>query len=262
MQPHTRLAIALLLFSPLAGVAQPGADASTLLARVESAYENLQYDEAESLARSALSRFEAFNSDQLIRLHSTLALILFSKGEALEAAEQFRGALTLNPNLQLDPQLVSPVTLSFFEETKASFVREREAPGTPAQSVRYVQVYDQRPAATLRSAVLPGWGQRYKGSGTKGWVMTGAWVAAIGGATAAHIQRQNAQDAYLAETDPDLVADRYDTYNTWHKVRGGLFVGAAAVWLYSAVDALTSGGPPSSLQVSPTPSGISIGYRF
>ena len=262
MRSQIRFLFGLLLFSPLALSAQTGADPATLLSRVESAYENLDYDEAEGLARTALSRFDAFTPDQLIRLHTTLALILYSRGEELEAAEQFRGALTLNPGLQLDPLLVSPVTLAFFEEARAAFVREQDVEDTPTESVRYIQLPDMRPAATLRSAVLPGWGQRYKGDGTKGWAITGLWAASLGGAAAAHFRRQDARDAYLAETDPALVADRYDTYNTWHKARGGLLVGAAVVWAYAAIDALSSGGPQSSLQVFPTPSGFSIGLRF
>lgn len=251
-----------ILLLPATLCAQPAADPATLVERVESAYENLAYDDAEALARNALARFEAFSPDQLIRLHTTLALILYARGEELEAAEQFRGALTLSPDLRLDPLLVSPVTLAFFEETKAAFVRERNVEDSPEVAIRYIQLYDERPAATWRSAVLPGWGQRYKGEGAKGWVMTGLWVATLGGAAVAHIQRQDARNVYLAETDPALVADRFDTYNTWHKARGGLLIGAMAVWVYAAVDALTSGGPQSSLQISATPSGISIGLRF
>ena len=262
MRGLMRFFVGFILLLPATLCAQPAADPATLVERVESAYENLAYDDAEALARDALARFEAFTPDQLIRLHTTLALILYARREELEAAEQFRGALTLNPDLQLDPLLVSPVTLAFFEETKAVFVREREDGDAPTGSIRYVQLHDERPAATWRSALLPGWGQRYKGEGAKGWVMTGLWVATLGGAAAAHIQRQDARDAYLAETDPALVADRFDTYNTWHKARGGLLIGAVAVWAYAAVDALTSGGPQSSLQVSPTPSGFSIGLRF
>ena len=254
--------VGFILLLPATLCAQPAADAAILVERVESAYENLAYDDAEALARNALARFEAFSPDQLIRLHTTLALILYARGEELEAAEQFRGALTLSQDLRLDPLLVSPVTLAFFEETKAAFVRERDVEDSPEVAIRYIQLYDERPAATWRSAVLPGWGQRYKGEGAKGWVMTGLWVATLGGAAAAHIQRQDARDVYLAETDPALVADRFDTYNTWHKARGGLLIGAMAVWAYAAVDALTSGGPQSVLQISPTPSGISIGLRF
>ena len=262
MRGSMRFFAGFILLLPAMLCAQPAADPATLVERVESAYENLAYDDAEALARNALARFEAFSPDQLIRLHTTLALILYARGEELEAAEQFRGALTLSPDLRLDPLLVSPVTLAFFEETKAAFVRERNVEDSPEVAIRYIQLYDERPAATWRSAVLPGWGQRYKGEGAKGWVMTGLWVATLGGAAVAHIQRQDARNVYLAETDPALVADRFGTYNTWHKARGGLLIGAMAVWVYAAVDALTSGGPQSSLQISATPSGISIGLRF
>ncbi len=260
MRFQIRFLTGLLLFSPLAASAQPGADPATMLARVESAYENLEYDEAEGLAKNALSRFEVFTPDQLIRLHTTLALILYSKGEGIEATEQFHSVLTLNPGFQLDPLLVSPVTLAFFEEAKAAFVRETL--DKPAETVRYIQINDLRPAATWRSGVLPGWGQRYKGQGTKGWLLTGLWAASLGGTVAAHIQRQDARDAYLTETDPAAVGERFDTYNTWHKARGGLLIGAAAIWTFAAVDALSSGGPRSPLQIMATPSGISVGLRF
>ena len=262
MRGLMRFLVGFILLLPATLCAQPAADPAILVERVESAYENLAYDDAEALARNALVRFDAFSPDQLIRLHTTLALILYARGEELEAAEQFRGALTLSQDLQLDPLLVSPVTLAFFEETKAAFVRERDVEGSPGGAIRYIQLHDERPAATWRSTVLPGWGQRYKGEGAKGWVITGLWVATMGGAAVAHLQRQDARDVYLAATDPALVADRFDTFNTWHKARGGLLIGAAAVWAYAAVDALTSGGPPSPLRISPTPSGISIGLRF
>lgn len=257
-----QLYAAITLFLPLALVAQPGADPAVQVERVESAYENLAYDDAEALARTALSRFEAFSPDQLLRLHTTLALVLYAKGEELEAADQFRAALALNPDLRLDPLLVSPVTLAFFDESKAVFIRQRDAQNNPEQAIRYIQVRDNRPAATWRSVAMPGWGQRYKGENTKGWLLTGAWAATLGGAVAAHFQRQDARDAYLAETDPALVLEKYDTYNTWHRARGGLLIGVAAIWTYAAADALATGGPQSSLQISPTPSGVSIGWRF
>ncbi len=257
-----QLCAALALFIPSVLVAQPAADPAVQVDRVEAAYENLAYDEAEALARSALARFEVFSPDQLVRLHTALALVLYAKGEELEAAVQFRAALALNPDLRLDPLLVSPVTLAFYDDTKAAFIRQRNTQDNPDQSIRYVQILDDRPAATWRSVALPGWGQRHKGENTKGWLLTAGWAATLGGAVAAHFQRQDARDAYLGETDPTLVSDRYDTYNTWHRVRGGLLIGAAAIWAYAATDALVTRGPQSSLQISPTPTGFSVGWQF
>jgi hypothetical protein len=90
--------------------------------------------------------------------------------------------------------------------------------------------------------------------------MTAAWVATLGGGVAAHFQRASARDAYLAETDPDLVDDRYDTYNAWHKARGALLIGAGAVWAGSVIDALARGAPavPTSTRLAVSPAGVGL----
>ena len=256
-----RSLVALVLLSGGAhSSAQPGPDAAGAVTAAEAAYEALEYAQAEALARQALSRPEAFTGAQLVRLHTTLGLILYARNDALGAAEQFRAALSLEPGLTLDPVLVSPVTLAFFEETRSTFLRERAGEARSEPATRYVVVRDTRPGAALRSLVLPGWGQRSRGQRAKGWLMTGAWTAAIGGGVAAHFQRDRARTAYLEETDPAVVQDRYRTYNNWHRLRGGLFVAAGAVWAAGIVDALASGAPqaPTPARISLTPTGAGV----
>lgn len=267
MQRGLRALLLLSVFGSSAALAQPGADPGSVVEQVEAAYENLEYDEAEAQARRALARFEVFTPDQLVRLHTTLGLILYARRDELEASEQFRAALSLDPELTLDPLLVSPVTLAFFEDTRATLLRENDtAAQEPIPTIRYIRLEDPRPAATWRSAVLPGWGQRYKGEATKGWILTGLATATTAGTLAAHLQYEQAHDAYLAETDPDRIRERDDTQNRWYNARGGLALGMAAVWLYAAADAVLTGGPedaePSALQLRPTPGGARLVLRF
>lgn len=259
---HRHLAAVLLLVGLWypAAAAQPAADAERAVAAVEAAYEALDYAQAEALARQALARPAAFTPRQLVRLHTTLALLLFTRNDALAAGEQFRAALSLDPNLTLDPVLVSPVTLAFFDDTKAAFLRERTGADRPGPTVHYVVVRDSRPDAALRSVVLPGWGQRHRGATARGWVLTGTWAALLGGGVAAHLERGRQRDAYLGETDPDLVEARYRTYNAWHKTRGALLAGAGAVWAVAVIDALASGAPeaPARLAVGPGGAGLRL----
>ena len=135
--------LALLLVAPAA--AQTGPDPATTVATVEAAYEALDYAQAEALARAALARPEAFTRAQLVRLHTTLALLLYARNDALGAAQQFRAALSLDPALALDPVLVSPVTLAFFDELKATYLNERAGDDRSEPPVRYVVVRDGRP---------------------------------------------------------------------------------------------------------------------
>jgi hypothetical protein len=243
--------------------AQPAPDRAALLSQVDAAYAALDYGGAEALARRALAAPEGFTPDQLVRLHTTLGLLLFTRNEPLEAAEQFRAALSLDRSLSLDPVLVSPVTLAFFEETKATFLRERAVPTPAGAAPVYVLVADPRPAAARRSLVLPGWGQRHLGSRVEGWAMTALWAATLGGGGASHRERARAREAYLAAPDSASATARYRTYNAWHKARGGLLLGAGVVWGWSLVDVLLSRRPPAPtaptrLAVGPAGAGLRL----
>ena len=210
---------------------------AAVVAEIRQAYERLDYAEAEAKAREALAANADFTVDQLVELHTLLALIAFSDNREAEARAQFLSALTLNPDLELDPLLVSPKILAFFDELRRD--RRRAAPEEdPAAAIRYVRVEDPRAAAAMRSLLLPGWGQQYKGQKTKGWILTGLWSVAAAGTVVAHIRRKQTRDAYLAETNPDLVPARYDTFNTWHKARNNLALATALLWAYSYFDAL------------------------
>lgn len=230
-----------LLLGGTPAFAQPAGDASGLLGAMRDAYERLDYETAERRAREVLDAYGAFSADQLVEVHTLLGLILYARNEPLEAREQFQAALSLAPSLQLDPLLVSPKTMEFFEGVRTEFEAEGGAARPPV--VRYVRVRDPRPAATLRSLVLPGWGQIHKGERVKGWALVGLWGATASGAVTAHVFRAAARTDYLDATNPDEIAERYDTFNAWHRTRNALALSAAVVWAYAAFDALVLGGP-------------------
>ena len=201
------------------------------------AYQQFEYDAARALARAALDAYEG--PEDLAEVLVILGLISYSENRELEAELQFKEALRLNPNTHLDPLLVSPTIREFFEEVKGRM----EQAGTdetldPGVVPRYVLVPDRRSEAVLRSMVLPGWGQLYKGDRTKGIVLLGVWGFTAAGSLTAHLRRQQARDDYLAAITTEEAIDRYDTFNQRHKLRNALLISAASVWIVSYVDAL------------------------
>lgn len=212
---------------------------------IRAAFDALEYERVDSLARAAAERHGDYEPRVLVEIHTMHGLASFYRGIEPEAAAQFEAALSLDPALTLDPMLVPPRALAFFREIKD---RRRVAPGTAQQSValRYVVVEDDRPGAVLRSFVAPGWGQLHKQQTTKGIALLSLWTASAGGGVAAHVIRGRAEDRYLEATGSSAIAERYDAFNRWHKIRNNLFLGAALVWVYSAVDAAASGGPRST----------------
>ncbi len=246
------------------------ADAPADLVRaMEEAVARLDYETAEARAREALARFDALTPDQLVTVHTTLGVLLHARNEPIEARRQFELALSLRPALTLDPVLVSPKTLQFFEEVEAEMETPEARPGTV--EVRYVVLPDDRPAAALRSLVAPGWGQFYKGDRGKGWTfaLTGGTLAA--GTVAAEVARIRARADYNGATTPAEAERLYGPYNRWHRTSSVLAHATALVWAVAVLDALATGGPEAgrgpdteavSLQPAPGIGGVQLRVRL
>lgn len=228
-----------------------------LIEEIQTAYNQLNYPEAEIKAQAALKDFQRFTPAQLTEIHKILGLIYFSQNKEDAARLQFENALALSPDLKLDPLFVSPKIVEFFEEIKNARTSKMHEAGSPRAEARYVLVHDPRPAAAMRSMILPGWGQLYKGEKTKGRLLLGLWSAGVIGSVAAHVARANAEDKYLTETDPDRIESRYNTFNTFHKLRNNLLIFSGGVWLFSYLDAIIKKqnpvySSPKSVLILPT----------
>ena len=239
-----------------------------LLAEVQIAYEAFDFDRVEVLADSAIAQRGVYSSETLSEVFKTLGLAQYARSDSSAARTAFESALSFNPNLTLDPALSSPVIMAFFNGIKETFVQQPEATN-PNTSIRYLPLVDPRPAAAMRSMILPGWGQFYKGERSKGLVLIGLWSGLAASTVVAHFRRASTQDAYLAEQDRTLIQDRFDTFNTWHKIRNNLFLAVVGVWAYSYLDALIFRKQPTSnfaqmrgLQVNPTFSSRQTGVQI
>ncbi len=208
------------------------------MTKMLDAYQQLDYERAETFAQEVLSNYRAYPLDVLTRVHTTLGIIKYARNNPSESREQFEAALSIDPELTLDPALVSPKILAFFAEIKDQESRPDTAVAGAAQ-VRYIVLKDPRPAAAMRSMIWPGLGQMYKGEQKKGLLLTGLWSVTAGGAVIAHFQRQQAGRLYRRSREPENISDLYNTYNRRNKVRNGLVLAAAGVWIYSYIDALS-----------------------
>ncbi len=223
---------------------------------VTLAYERLSFDQALELAALITENADDYLPRELVDVHTVAGLILISRNERSEARSHFSAALSLDPDLTLDPLIASPEVVDFFESVKRD-----SASTSPAQPppVRYIPVEDPRAGAALRSMLVPGWGQMYKGQQTKGAIMMGAWGFAAAGTIASHFIRNDREDRYLSETDPLAVLDRFDDFNRWHKIRNNLALTTVVVWAASYLDALVvDSDSRSSNRVGPR---VQLTYR-
>ncbi len=213
-----------------------------LVEEISSAYNQLNYSEAEIKARAVLKNYQNFTSQQLTEIHKILAFIYYSQNKQAEARLQFEYALSITPELQLDPLYVSPKIMNFFKQIKVDQELKSRQSIHSDSGFRYVLVQDLRPSAALRSMILPGWGQLYKKEKTKGKVLLAMWTVGLSGSVITYLARNNAKNKYLSETSPAKIESCYNSYNRLHKLRNNVLIFSAGVWLYSYIDAVLKKG--------------------
>ncbi len=133
-------------------------------------------------------------------------------------------------------------------ETLAAESASISAAGMVALASDAVVLRSKKDAA-FRSLLIPGWGQMYNRQPVKGGLLLGAEAGLLGASLAFHLLGNRAYDQYTSRTssaslgpDPTGQAQQlYDTAASRYRVRNGLLIGAAAVWLFAVVDAWVSG---------------------
>ena len=238
-----------------------------ILEDIRNAYEGLDFAVAEARITAALAEYEQFTPTELSEIHVIYALIYFARNELPAVESHLAQALQLNPSLTLDTLETPPQVLDLFSSIKQ---QENDPVATTPAEIRYLIVQDPRPAAVMRSMLVPGWGQLYKEERKKGWLLVGLWGATAGGTLIAHANRSRTEKRYLASETQAQAASRYRPFDTWHKIRNNLFMAAAGIWVYSYIDALlpsqpaTSAFSPSkhSINAAAGPSGFSVCWHF
>ena len=124
----------------------------------------------------------------------------------------------------------------------------------------------------VRSLVIPGWGQMYKGSYLKGGLILGGEAAFVAGIIAA----ENLRASYRKKMKEQ--PQHIKTYNTkadnCENIRNICIGGAAALYVYNLIDAIAANGAKrviikkknSNLSINPISSpfcnGVNMAYQF
>ena len=220
------------------------------ISQIQAAFQQLDYKTAKIKSEAVLQSWQQYGVTELLEVHKILGIITYSEGNLTESQSQFEQALSLYQSTELDSVYVSPKIISFFNQLKVNFNQQAKTP--PSVKVRYIVVPDPRPKAILRSFVLPGWGQLYKGQQKKGVVLlTAAGVSALSWVTF-YILQKNAHAKYLDASNPDEIEKKYQDYNLLYKSQHTCAYITGALWLYSLTDALISQpAPPGKISFYP-----------
>jgi hypothetical protein len=96
--------------------------------------------------------------------------------------------------------------------------------------------------AAWKSAILPGWGQFYKGSTTKGVLFLTTEVAAISGLVYCEMKRSDNVRLSQETTNLSIVKEYRDRADSWELNRNILIGAAAGIYVFNVLDAALSKG--------------------
>ena len=235
------------------------------VAQIREAFNNLNLKRTIELSTRAIDRYETYGVDQLVQIYEYRAMAYFNLGSNQEAEAAFISALSLDSTLELDPVTVSPKIRKFFSEIKNSYAADqvRSAELSPGLASKYIIQEDMRPGAAWRSALVPGWGQHYKGEQLKGYVIFSGFILNSVGLITAIAYENSTRDAYLNAVQSNDIQVKFDEYEKWNTIRRILTGTGIIIWAYAFGDALWSPAPqPSTVSLQFSPAGISASIKF
>jgi tetratricopeptide (TPR) repeat protein len=215
--------IILLLFTMMIAIcfAQrvPENSLDRLLEAAKNYYNNGEYERAISELEKALQYLKQLEQSDQVEAYKYLGFSYVAFGNNAKAKVQFKKALRLDPNLELDPATVSPKIIKVFEEAKSEMAVKpppppAKKPKKPEAPVKEVSTF----GATWRSCCLPGWGQMYKGESSKGKKLMIAAGVTGGLSALSLIMRQSASEDYSNANPGQEMDDAYERYKLWHNV--------------------------------------------
>jgi hypothetical protein len=242
---------------------QSHAQSSTVdISQIKYLYEELRFEESIQLGQNILKKEETLSAQQLEYIHQYVAFSFYNVGNTDSARVHFLSLLTINPDKELNTLDTSPKIIEFFNQIKANLEEIHTTSNIVAYS-KYIFIEDKRPDAAWRSAILPGWGQYYKGQHSRAYILGGTFLTSAIILGVSIINENKYKDAYLSSTNPAEISNNYDKYNNWSKARQISTYTTVGLWLLSFADALWSDYSRIEVEISDHQlSSVAISFKF
>ncbi|MBI1937991.1 MAG: hypothetical protein HYS25_07680 [Ignavibacteriales bacterium] len=212
--------------------------------KIKKEYESFGYENVIQLSDNFVKQ-DGIADSVLTDVYLMRAVSFYSVGDEISARVSFTEILKINKNYPPNPAEISPKLISIFNEVKTEYMKSIEPPKVESDSLKQILdspefLNEQMRQSILRNIALPGWGQLYKETNAKGFILSAASTANLVGMIYFIINTNKKENDYLNETGKTLIQQKYDDYNQSYKTRNILIFSYAALWIYSQIDLLLS----------------------
>jgi len=209
-------------------------DTIEVVRQVVDLYFSGNIDAAENLALKALDNPDDLSKQDRFNLYKILAFCAVANDDVEGGIRRFKSALSLSPNIAVDPITWSPKVRRVLEQARLEHEKQTRQERSYRQGVEAKNCRN----ASLKSLYLPGAGQISKGHIWEGWIIGSLFWGAAATFVYSQITLPTVRDQY------DDARNRYDAVNYWKEYRNvyriSLISGtiAASVYSYTFFDAL------------------------
>jgi len=209
------------------------------ISQIKYLYDTLRFEKSIEFGQHVLKKEKHIPAQHLEYIHKYMAYSFYNLGMIDSVRIHFLSLLTINPKMELNPVETSPKIIDFFNQIKLNF-KELNEDSNIISYPKYIFIEDKRPDAAWRSAILPGWGQYYKGETSRAYILGAAFLTSSVFFAVSIANETKYKDLYFSSTDPDEISNIYEKYNNWSKIRKVLMFSTVGIWIFSFADALWS----------------------
>jgi hypothetical protein len=159
------------------------------------------------------------------RAHVYMATAFLSLGDTLSATPHIEAAIAIHPCLEPSREAAGE-WLPLYERSRP--------PGTSCGS--------RMTSVTLRSLVIPGWGQRALGRTSASNYFLGSTLVSLAGAAILQTVAGSRYDEYQMSADTSRVASLYDQAEGFRRGALALGITASGIYIWNVIDAVRAGG--------------------
>lgn len=238
--------------------------------QVKEQYESFEYEKVIQLSSDLLKHGEVTDSLR-IEIYLMRVVSFYSLGDEQSTQSSFREILKVNRNFIPDQSRISPRLITIFQSVKTEYLKSLSPEAELKDSLQSRSASEiSMKGLMLKNVFVPGWGQTSSGNHLKGYLLTATSTINLGAIIYYIVNTNKKENAYLNETDKNLIQSKYDLFDKSYKTRNALIVSYLVIWLYSQIDLLLFDSsrsnnntiPQNSLSINHSPKELRIDLKI
>lgn len=219
-----------------------------ILKEIRYKFETFRYEDVVRLSDQIIATYRDLPPDTLLSVYTMKAVAHYTLNQEELSRRSFIELLKINKGFQLDPIIISPKIISFFESIRTEYNRILETriaeTNTAKDTVRNIEPsislegFQSYRTNLLQSLIFPGLGHLWDNHETEGWILTSLSAINIGSLIYFIIDTNKKENAYMNESNQLYIQDKYTQYNSSYKTRNILIASYIVLWTYSQLDLL------------------------